>query len=248
MRGEESESTPPRPVTIVTSEKGIAMTRVLRVLVERARKVALFARTAWGGFRLLLDPNRLDDVFVLERGTVDTAVNDRILATIAQDPRAARAIAERHRLERVDVDRLASLPEGTLGRTFADYLRARGLDPGAIPRLDAPDDEGYVRAHLYETHDIWHVVTGFDTDVAGEIGLQAFYSAQIDGALPRWLVMGGLLHSIMKQPDDWSRRLEAIARGWNLGKRSGALFGTHWDEMWTVPLGEVRTTLRVAEA
>jgi ubiquinone biosynthesis protein Coq4 len=35
----------------------------------------------------------------------------------------------------------------------------------------------------YETHDIWHVVTGFHTDVAGELGLQAFYLAQFPG---RW--------------------------------------------------------------
>ncbi len=32
--------------------------------------------------------------------------------------------------------------------------------------------------HLYQTHDIWHVVTGWGNDLPGEVGLGGFYSAQ----------------------------------------------------------------------
>jgi ubiquinone biosynthesis protein Coq4 len=35
--------------------------------------------------------------------------------------------------------------------------------------------EAYVLSHLYEMHDLWHAVIGFETDVAGELALQAFY-------------------------------------------------------------------------
>jgi ubiquinone biosynthesis protein COQ4 len=222
------------------------MSLVIRALTERARRAALFVRTLWGGFRLLLDPNRLNDVFVLERGTLDPATGERILAKLRSDPRSAAAIVARARIERVDVSALQALPEGTLGRTFADFLVARGLDPASIPRLDAPDDGSYVRAHLYETHDVWHVVAGFDTDVAGELGLQAFYSAQVDGGLPRWLVAGGLLQSVLKEPNDWNRRLEAVADGWNKGKKARPFFGTRWDEKWHVPLADVRAELGVS--
>jgi ubiquinone biosynthesis protein COQ4 len=219
------------------------MSLVIRALTERARRAALFVRTLWGGFRLLLDPTRLNDVFVLERGTLDPATGERILATLRSDPRSAAAIAGRGRIARIDLEQLGALPKGTLGRAFADFATARCLDPASIPRLEAPDDATYVRAHLYETHDVWHVVTGFDTDVAGEIGLQAFYSAQIDGRLPRWLVAGGLLHAVLKEPDDWSRRLEAVTHGWRKGKEARPLFGTRWDEMWHMPLPEVRAQL-----
>lgn len=219
---------------------------LVRALGERASRIGRLARTLWGGIRLLIDPNRLNDVFVLERGTVDAATNERVLETLRREPATAHAIEERVRLARVDLTALGALPQGTLGRTFAEFLRARGLDPGALPRLEAPDEETYVRAHLYETHDLWHVVTGFDTDVAGEVGLQAFYSAQVDGALPRWLVMGGLLNAILQQPADWSRRLEAIAQGWRLGKTAKPLFGVRWDDKWRMPLGEVRAGLGLA--
>jgi ubiquinone biosynthesis protein Coq4 len=219
---------------------------LVRALGERAGRVARRARTLWGAIRLLIDPNRLDDVFVLERGTLDAATNARVLETLRREPSSALAIVERVRLSRVDIAALGALPEGTLGRAFANFLRARGLDPGALPRLEAPDDETYVRAHLYETHDLWHVVTGFDTDVAGEVGLQAFYSAQVDGALSRWLVIGGLLNAVLKQPADWSRRVDAIVQGWRLGQSAKPLFGVRWDDKWRMPLGEVRAGLGLA--
>jgi ubiquinone biosynthesis protein Coq4 len=222
------------------------MSRIGRALAERAHRAALFVRTLWGGLRLLLDPSRLNDVFVLERGTLDAASGERILAALRADRGVASAIDARARIGEVDLERLRALPEGTLGRAFADFLGARGLDPRSIPRLEAPDDATFVRAHLYETHDIWHVVTGFDTDVAGELGLQAFYSAQVDGNLPRWLLAGGLLQSVLKEPEDWSRRLEAVARGWRRGKEAKPLFGARWDQLWDRPLDEVRASFALA--
>jgi ubiquinone biosynthesis protein Coq4 len=152
---------------------------------------------------------------------------------------------ERRRLGPVDLDRLALLPPGTLGRTFAEFMRARGLDPKSLPRHDDWDEPSFVHAHLYETHDVWHVVTGFDTDVAGELGVQAFYSAQLDGALPRYLLIGGLIQARVWQPEDWARRLDAIARGWTLGKRASALFGRPWDDLWSEPIDEIRATLGI---
>src|SRR5215472_2606721 len=125
---------------------------------------------------------------------------------------------------------------------------ARGLDPADIPYREHRDDGTFVQAHLYETHDIWHAVTGFETDIAGELGLQAFYSAQVDGDLPRLLVIGGLINAGLQGGGDWSRRLEAVAKGWSLGKRARPLFGVEWDELWGLPLDEVRRRLDVEPA
>ena len=149
-------------------------------------------------------------------------------------------------MPRMSLDSLGVLPEGTLGRAVADFMRARGLDPASIPRHESDDEASYVRAHLYETHDVWHVVTGFDTDVAGELAVQAFYSAQLDGELPRLIVIGGLVNARLRGGDDWGRRLDAISRGWTRGKAARPLFGVAWDELWARPLDEVRAGLGIA--
>lgn len=217
------------------------------------KRIQEFFTTLWvrivgvaAALRLVRDPNRLPDVFLLDRAVATPDVLDKILARISAHPRAKQALEERRRMAPLRLDVLAQLPEGTLGRAVADFMRSRGLEPDAIPRRDADDVASYVRAHLYETHDVWHVVTGFDTDVAGELAVQAFYSAQVDGALPRILLIGGLINARIEGGADWGRRLDAIASGWALGKSASPLFGVAWDDWWERPIVDVRRELQLA--
>ncbi len=198
------------------------------------------ARALSSAVRLLRDPSRLDEVFQMADAMVEPTVLRAMADAVAKDPEGARALAERPRIGRIDLVALRRLPEGTLGRAFAEHMLAAGLDPEALPLLTADDPLTYLRAHLYETHDVWHVVTGFATDVAGELGLQAFYVAQVPGRLAPALVAGGLLNAVFYQWDERDARMRAIVRGWLLGKRARPLFGARWASMWEVPLDEVR--------
>jgi len=193
--------------------------------------------------RLVRDPNRLEEVFTI----ADSLVNDEILADLtksfAEDPRGARALILRPRIGKIDLAELRSLPEGTLGRAYAEHMIANGLDPAAIPTLASDDPHTFICAHLYEAHDVWHVLTGFGTDVAGELGLQAFGLAQFPSRLGALLIAGGLLHSVVAKFDDRDARMSEIARGWILGKRAQKVFGVAWGQMWSRPLAEIRREL-----
>jgi ubiquinone biosynthesis protein Coq4 len=197
------------------------------------------------GLTLLRDPKRLDQVFALEEALADDETAVRMLAVVKQDQQGRRALAARPRVGRLELDELGRMPEGTLGKVFEQHMRTLGLDPAAIPEKEAFDDASYLRAHLYETHDLWHVLTGFGADIAGEVGLQAFYAAQLHGALPPFLVTGGLLHAVFVQPDDWEHRMEEITRGFALGRRARPVFGLEWRKHLTLPLGALRTTLEI---
>jgi ubiquinone biosynthesis protein Coq4 len=196
------------------------------------------------GLRLLRDPSRLDAVFQIDDALPDhDAILARIVETVRTHPGPADALARRARLS-VDLPALRGLPEGTFGRAVARFLDDNGLDPRSIPTLDdAGGEAAWAKAHLYETHDIWHVATGFATDEAGELGLQAFYAAQLPGRLPQMLLAGGLLQAAFWRQDDFRRRLDAIARGWGAGTRAKPLFGVRWDAMWEEPVERVRTEL-----
>jgi ubiquinone biosynthesis protein Coq4 len=189
---------------------------------------------------LVRDPDQLGKVFELRESLDDPERLAPVLGWLRTQPQAARAFAERPRLGRLDLDALARLPEGTLGQAFAANLRRAGLDPADIPTLAGETDCDYFGAHLYETHDLWHTLTGFETDVAGELGLQAFYLANIRGPLPLVILAGGLLNAALKAPGDKERRMDAIARGWALGKQSRLLFGVRWAEKWSEPLEAVQ--------
>lgn len=192
--------------------------------------------------RLTLDPNRLNEVFNLSDSLVSPEVGAMMVAHVGKDARGAAALRDRPKV-RLVLDELAQLPVGTLGRTYAELMIANGLDPKDIPTLTATDEAEYVRAHLYETHDLWHAATGFGTDVAGELGLQAFYAAQLPGKLPTAILAMGMLNTLLFSFDDQDARLRAIARGWLLGRRSLPLFGARWNELLPLPLDEARARL-----
>jgi ubiquinone biosynthesis protein Coq4 len=202
------------------------------------------ARAVRSAARLVTNPSRLDQVFELADATVTPKIMAQVAEAIAKHPRGAHALEVRPRLA-IDLAELRWLPRGTLGREYAEHMIANGLDPAAIPTLPSPDRLSYIRAHLYETHDVWHVVTGFGTDVAGELGLQAFYIAQLPARLSVALVAGGLLNALLFHFEEKDARMDAITRGWTLGKRAKPFFGVRWDELWPLPLDDVRRDLGV---
>lgn len=211
-------------------------------------KPVFAARALWSFVRLVRDPNRLDEVFTFSDQLVGSHSDtlQEMVEHVRKTPQGERALREKPRLS-LRLDALRSHPEGSLAQAFAEFLTVRGLKPESIPTLAAPDEQSYLRAHLYETHDLWHVVTGFETDVAGELGLQAFYAAQLPGKLPIALLTMGFINTLLYAWGDSARRLDAITRGYALGKRARSLFGTDWASLWSTPLAEVREQLGLGE-
>ena len=196
---------------------------------------------------LVRDPNQLSKVFDMADALATPDMLAPMVETLRREPGGARAFAERPRL-RVELATLRLLPRGTLGREFAEQMIAKGLDPAALPHLPSTDDHSFLRAHLYETHDVWHAVTGFDTDWVSEIGLQAFYLAQIPGPLSAALVAVGCLRIARFEMESRERVMDAIVRGWTMGRRARPFFGVRWNELWDVPLEDVRKQLGIATA
>jgi ubiquinone biosynthesis protein COQ4 len=203
--------------------------------------ITKLARVAISTARLFQDPSRLEDAIEIADLLASPEVRRGIAEVARRTPHGARALRERPRV-RIDLEALSRLPAGTLGRALADFVREHDLDLSALPRLAARSEHEYVQAHLFETHDILHVVLGFGVDVAGELGVMACLMAQIPSWLAPTLIAGGLLQ-VMSSHEDQARRMDAITRGWQAGRRARLLFGTNWNELWATPLPEVRARL-----
>ncbi|HEY1586735.1 MAG TPA: Coq4 family protein [Polyangia bacterium] len=194
--------------------------------------------------RLTADMGRLNEVFNLSDGLAGPDEMREMVAAVREHATGAAALRERPHVH-LDLKVLRALPEGTLGRRYAIMMDRNGLDPASIPTLPDDDDGKYVRAHLYETHDLWHVATGFSTDVPGELGLQAFYQAQLPGKLPAAILASGFLNTLIYSFGQRDVRLREIARGWLIGRRSRPLFGVRWDDYLALPLAEARVRLGI---
>jgi ubiquinone biosynthesis protein COQ4 len=198
--------------------------------------------------RIIKDPTRLSEVFELADSLLEGAPESRkreIIDALKREPSATNAFAEKVRLPPIDLDALIALAEGSLGHVFAKHMRDNHLDPSALPSIESHTDLQFLRAHLYETHDIWHSVTGFSTDVAGELGLQAFYLAQMPSGLPPALLGGSFFNTLLFAMHERDARMRAIVRGWLLGKRAKPFFGIRWHELWSTPIADVRRMLKV---
>ncbi len=209
-------------------------------------KAALAGRASVSFLRLVRDPSKLDAVFDILDSLESSESGDQIVDGFASNPRYATAFAMRPKLGAVDFDALLALPDDTLGHSFASDMRRRNLDPNDIQMR--PDDgtaKGFVFRHLRETHDIWHTATGFEVDVAGEFGLQAFYLAQFEAKLALIILSMGFLNTAFFAMDEKVARLDAITRGWNMGRRAESLFGFDWAEHFATPLSVVREKLGI---
>lgn len=164
---------------------------------------------------------------------------EQLVEALKRHPRTAEALRERRVFGRIELAGLADLPVGSLGRSFADHCLTRDLDPNLIHV--PPDDEiGWVLNHLYQTHDIWHVITGWDNDLPGEVGLGNFYSGQLGSPAFFGFMLALILGGVVWRKAELDPVMHAIAHGYQAGRKAEPLFGVHWDEMWEVPLDEIR--------
>ena len=182
-------------------------------------------RIIHGLWRLFLDPNRLDEVFEVASALETPELLDEMAAAVAETPHGAEALRTKHRLGQVDVDALMAMEKGTLGRSFAEFLAKNGLDPA--PLTDQADREGeYLIAHLYETHDLWHVLSGYNRDPMGELGVLAFSLGQFRSNGFAFILANILWRSSL---DHWRNRsgivtpiLPYLYRAYRAGRRDHA--------------------------
>jgi ubiquinone biosynthesis protein COQ4 len=193
--------------------------------------------------RVLAEPERTDQVLVFSMYANAGSLPDRV-HRFYDDPRGARLFAEQRTIDTttIDLDALAALPEGTLGRAYAEFLRARGLTPDVFRNAPAevPDPKmAFVIKRLRQTHDLWHVVTGFDTDPASEVALQAFSFAQVGAPSSGVLAALGTLRAMRMAP----RFVFDVAWAFRLGRRAEKLAVFPWEDHWSTPLDDVRVML-----
>jgi ubiquinone biosynthesis protein COQ4 len=195
--------------------------------------------------RVVRDPNRLDEIFVLADLSEKSQGLEQAIERFKADPVLAAAFERKPRLGPVNQEALHRLPEGTLGREYADFMAERGLRHEDLKLVESGDerDIDWIRNHLRETHDLWHVVTGFDTDIPGELGLQAFYCAQVKGPLPVLILSMGLLNTLFMAMETLDDRMTAISHGYQLGKETRSLFGLDFRAHFDRPLTDLRREL-----
>lgn len=150
-----------------------------------------------------------------------------------------------------DRDYLLSLPDGSLGREYRRFMDAEGLTADAL--VEADDIAGWdgdqhsrelahARDWLRDTHDLWHVVTGYQGDLLGEPALVAFQCVQ-----NRWHPGFGFISlMVFLRGGIFPGMRRIVLEGFWRGLRSGWLPGADWVALLPQPLDDVRRQLQIA--
>ena len=153
----------------------------------------------------------------------------------------------------LDRESLAAMPPDSLGRAFLDFLSRERIALESVIQLAksqayavASADEYRFAERTHVMHDLWHVVTGYGTDAAGEVCILAFRSVQMRHVGVWLLTLFGTLtvgRNVGRRPINAAMR-EALARG----RRAAWLYGVPWEAMLPEPLDVVRERLSLPPA
>lgn len=177
------------------------------------------------------------------------AFDDMALA----NPVAEKMLQERYLSPAPDLEYLAALPENTLGRAFERYIRKNELDVKLLREsafIEAHrtrgEKVGYLAERGFQLHDMFHVLTGFDTSPLGEVRVVSFTVAQSPAPYPAMIIASRPLQMVLYRPELLPPLMDAISEGWTLGRRSRPLMDVRWEDRWEEPLATIRAEYGLA--
>ena len=191
------------------------------------------------------NPNRTDAVFQMADGLRYSDLYQQFIKYARDNEAIDRILQERYLASPPNFTTLLQYPKNSLGQCYALRMVEAELDPDFYPKLAIEDDYSYIAIRLRQTHDIWHIMTGFETDLAGEMALQAFTLAQIRSPLAIALLSASIVH-LIQVSGPLNAVVDRIQEGWKMGVKAKPFLAQKWEEQWEKPLTQLREELNIA--
>lgn len=201
--------------------------------------------------RLLRNKDDTVQVFEIMRalnGASTARGYERLLTT----PQGGRIAYERAEFaERLMDDAwLDSLPEGSVGAAYREFVRAERLSAEGLAevsrlgagQIDEPHPHAWFGRRTRDVHDIWHILSGYGRDGLGEACLVAFSYAQTKGL--GWALIG-VAAALRARSAKGYPYVKAIWQGYRRGKATAWLLGEDYERVMAEPLDSARRRLNI---
>jgi ubiquinone biosynthesis protein COQ4 len=148
---------------------------------------------------------------------------------------------------------LDSLPEGSVGAAYRDFIRSEQLSAEGLAMISTEGTDEIDQKHPYawfgrrtrDVHDIWHILSGYHRDGLGEACLVAFSYAQTKGLGWALIAMGAASRA---RKDKSQPYVKAIWQGYQRGKSAKWLLGEDYERLLAEPLDAARQRLGITPA
>ena len=197
---------------------------------------------------------------------IEQGVNALIAATLSKSPTTdeeARKSAhpvlwsmyEQRYDPPVNLRQLETLPEGTLGRTYAQFMSDYGIQQlQSMVEIRHPRNfaEWTIR-RAYKLHDVMHTILDCDAEIMGEVRINAWSAGQVlaqsmasrpnpdNGASHGFMGVAILLmHVAYKRGKDFPEALTLALNWLERGRKDPFHIPLKVEELWDVPVTEVQ--------
>jgi ubiquinone biosynthesis protein COQ4 len=204
--------------------------------------------------RLLADKEDTKAVFEIMRALSGKAIPNgyRKLLTSVEGGKMALAAKE---LQPVldDHSALAALPDGSVGRAYVDFVRGRKISATGLADesrkvgedIDATHPYAWYARRLRDVHDVWHVLTGYETDALGEVCVVAFSYAQTNSSGFALIAAAGAREIAKVLPDH--PIYKAAWQAYQNGRNANWLPAVDYPALLSEPLVSARRRLNILE-
>jgi ubiquinone biosynthesis protein COQ4 len=145
-----------------------------------------------------------------------------------------------------------SFAPNTVGGHYRRFVRDEGLSPeglaaesrkarDAAPELQHP--VAWFGRRIRDTHDLWHILTGYHRDGLGELCLVAFSYAQTRSLGWAFIAVGGVLQGY--RLGHGARTRKAVWQAYRNGKTAAWLPGQDFVALLSEPLESARARLNI---
>lgn len=145
-------------------------------------------------------------------------------------------------LPAITLEQLQSQPAGSFGDALAQFLKNNHIQPlTLLPETRKELQDTSLLAVRYPLlHDAFHVLLGFDTSLAGELGVWAFVRAQhYSPAFDRAALIGHWFTRFLT-PWQWQHLHACEQKGKKLGKQAVCIIAQPLEMYWAMPLETVQ--------
>lgn len=210
---------------------------------------------AWRAIKALIadkeDTGQVFKIIDALSGGADERMYNRFMKTET----GRRVVAEKRDLIKLlnDRERLKRLPEGTLGRSYYEFMAEENLTADGLVaaseeaprRADRPEGALVFGDRMRDSHDLWHVTTGYGRDGLGELAQLSFYYAQTRNRGIGFIVLMGARVAAREAKGVGVWR--AVREGYRLGKTASWLPAADWEALLDKPVSDVRAILGMGE-
>ncbi len=150
-----------------------------------------------------------------------------------------------------DGEWIAQFAPGTVGAAYRDFLETTGYSADGLAEVskviredELPHPYAWFGRRVRDTHDIWHVLTGYKADESlGEACLVAFSYAQVGGL--GWAFIGGAAALKSLKVTGNTLFAKAVWEGYRLGRKARWMSGEDYEKLMAEPIDAARKRLGI---